>query len=162
MRTYLFIATLMGAWFLTVGSASAEIISAQLPYDQFGHLSNQGASCAATAVANSFRFLENRYPGIYDQRLTGDPNDPNSLAAARDRIRDGWQTGTNPPRPGMGCGPSPDVFWATKIQYIEDFAPGTTAFAGQFAATFFNLAAGTNFDINNFDQRGSIRDLPPT
>ena len=60
-------------------------VDVQLPYDQFGHLWNthNGKSptdpddpgtwkgwCAPTAIANSFKFLETRYPTMYDQKLT--------------------------------------------------------------------------------------------
>ena len=143
----------------TPAHAQANWVGVQLNYDRFGHLANQGASCAATATANSFRFLENQYPTRYanDPLTGGDP------ATARDRLRDGWTAPGGAQRAGMGCGPAPRVWWNTKVTYVNDFAPGTTTFGGQFAGSFFNDALGTtDYGLNLFTPGGIVQDRPPT
>jgi len=116
-----------GAW------ATCTWVDVQLPYNQFGHLWNTedgtatGTSkgwCAPTAIANSFEFLETRYPTIYDQKLThGD------LLGTRDTLQRGWLNAGNVYRNGTSTGDD-QLIWEAKVQWIEDFAPGTTVFGG--------------------------------
>jgi hypothetical protein len=100
------------------GVASAATISVKLPYEDFGHLQNEDGKCAATATINSFRFLENRYPKIYDRKLTG-----NDLQRARDDLY--RQMGS----------PSCDAsgyykWWTEKIDWIEGRVSGKTIYGG--------------------------------
>jgi len=118
-------------------------IDVQLPYDQFGHLWNtedgtQSGTpkpwCAPTAIANSFRFLETRYPCIYDQKLThGD------LLGTRNALQQGWLNAGNVYRNGTGSG-ADQFIWEAKVQWIEDFAPGTTVFGGRVYKPGVNLS----------------------
>ncbi|KPK49024.1 MAG: hypothetical protein AMK72_05550 [Planctomycetes bacterium SM23_25] len=116
-----------GAW------ATCTWVDVQLPYNQFGHLWNteDGTAtgtpkgwCAPTAIANSFKFLETRYPTIYDQKLTA-----GDLLGTRNLLQGGWLSPDNELRNGTGCGNDKDI-WETKMYWIEDFAPGTTVFGG--------------------------------
>ena len=115
------------------GNTCDNWVDVQLPYDQFGHLWNTedgtatGTSkgwCAPTAIANSFKFLETRYPTIYDQKLTA-----GDLLGTRNLLQDGWLSPGNDIRKGTGCGNVKDV-WEAKVYWVEDFAPNTTIFDG--------------------------------
>ena len=116
-----------GAW------ATCTWVDVQLPHNKFGHLWNtkngqEGGEgvpwCAPTAIANSFKFLETRYPTIYDQKLThGD------LLGTRDTLQRGWLNAGNVYRNGTSTGDD-QLIWEAKVQWIEDFAPGTTVFGG--------------------------------
>jgi len=118
-------------------------IEVQLPYDQFGHLWNTDDGtqsgtpkpwCAPTSIANSFHFLETRYPHIYDQNLThGD------LLGTRNALQEGWLNAANKYRNGTGDG-SGQFIWEAKVQWIEDFAPGTTVFGGMIYRPGVNLS----------------------
>lgn len=105
--------------------AQSAMVGVQLNYADFGHLENVGSACFATAVTNSMRYLENRNPALYNGALTG-----NNLEAARDRLRDGWVSPGGENRAGTGCPGTFQSQWEGKVRYFEDFAPGTTGFAG--------------------------------
>ena len=91
-----------------------------------------GKACAAIAAINSFIFLENMYPTIYDNKLTPnrvddqktDPTDASNFAT------NGWTVPDGTKR--MGYYPRPDGanedFIATKMDWFSDFAPRTTFF----------------------------------
>jgi hypothetical protein len=117
-------------WFASIVQAAQ--INVTLDFKEFGHLP-QGLedSCLSTAMANSFRFLENHYPKTYDNKLTGKTDD--DLKAARDKLRDGYTAPDGTKRTGTGCPSSGFSFkqiWEGKVFYVEDFAPRTTIFAG--------------------------------
>jgi len=105
----------------------ATTISVQLPYNKFGHVWNtdNGTStgagvgyCAPTATVNSFKFLENMYPNVYDNKLTkGD-----IIKTRNDLV---GLMGTCP-----DTGTQPQNWWQGKIQWIEDNAPGRTSYGG--------------------------------
>jgi hypothetical protein len=73
--------------------------------------------CAPTATINSFIYLENKYPSIYDGLLT-----PGTDLEARNALRDYMG--------GCAQGATPQQWWEGKVKYIEDYAPGTTVFEG--------------------------------
>jgi hypothetical protein len=112
-------------------------INLQEPYALFGHLANitgrcgAGGLCAPTATVNSFDYLLNKFPGVYGGSNIIRSND---LALTRDMLAGGWfaPTGNPPPRrPGTGDqGASVESWWQGKLQWVMDFAPGTTQFAG--------------------------------
>lgn len=89
-----------------------------------------GGICAAVATMNSFVYLENRYPQVYqNQPLTG--GDPQSATTA---LASGWGT-----RAGMyGMDPNDPTsakdrrIWENKVYWLEDKAPGKTTLAGQY------------------------------
>ena len=107
-------------------------VSVQLPFDQFGHLVNSGPLCVPTATVNSFQFLQNRYPEIYDSKLI--PN--GDLAQARYDLAFGWtyngqqRDGTDDGTPTDPKGAYSQPWWEAKVHWVEDFAPGTTIFDG--------------------------------
>ncbi len=105
----------------------ATTISVQLPYNKFGHVwnTNDGTSrgtsvgyCAPTATVNSFKFLENMYPNVYDNKLTN-----RDIIQTRDDLV--GLMGTCP-----NTGTQPKNWWEGKIQWIEDHAPGRTSYGG--------------------------------
>ena len=102
---------------MTLSAATAEEVCVQLDYDLFGHLTNSGNNCAPTATVNSFRYLEQRYPGVYDNNLTG-----GDLAGSRDTLAEGM----NP----TGEGTLPRDWWEEKIAYIEQRVPNKTVYKG--------------------------------
>ncbi len=63
--------------------------SEQSYYDMFARLQNGAdgngdGECAATSLINSFLYLQQRYPGVYDNKLV--PGGPAGAAAARDAL----------------------------------------------------------------------------
>src|SRR5437879_4677220 len=119
-------------------------------FDNFGKTpnacpaSNPKGICAAVAAINSFIFLENQYPGIYDNKLTPniqgakpnqtDPTDRDNFGV------NGWQVGTNPPRQGYYARPGTvgGDYIQTKKDWFNDYAPGTTNFDSYFIGSTDN------------------------
>jgi len=112
-------------------TARADWVEIQKDYELYGHVWNtddgtgtgNGVSCCCpTATINSFRYLEQKYPFLYDTNLTkGD------IVGARDDLAYGWAERAGS---GMGCPSSYKDIWQNKLWYIEDFAPNTTVFSG--------------------------------
>jgi hypothetical protein len=117
---------------------------------------NLGPSCAPSATANSFQYLVGRYPGKYGGTnliRNGDPLETrNELAAGWfpggpgvGGRRDGMDFGN----PGLGTGGASDKdWWQVKLQWINDFAPGTTTVAGMVDnADAPNWIGGSNLTV---------------
>lgn len=141
-------------------TAWADMIDAQLPYGEFGHLGNAGDSCSATSIINSFRFLENHYPKIYGNSLTGKTNA--DLENARDKLRDGYTNSDGVKRLGTGCPSSKFSFkqiWEAKVQYLEDFAPKKTAFLGMQK---IDTITGKDLDTKGWLKEDSITKANPS
>ena len=106
--------------------ATASIVFVNLPYGQFGHLENTtidgNGACAATSIINSFEYLQNAFPEIYDQKLI--PN--GDLAAARDELHGKiWNDGGDQ-----------KYVWEQKIKWFDDHNLGdTTVFHGMTSVT---------------------------
>ena len=122
--------------FNLAGVANADIVSIQLDYNDFGHLENDGPRCAPTATINSFMYLWNKYPTIYQSTdlLTdydGGGIGLSDLATDRNLLANGWQNQNGDERTGMTV-PSATAqnIWENKLYWIEDFAPGTTVVDG--------------------------------
>src|SRR5215472_12289507 len=92
-----------------------------------------GKACAAIAAINSFIFLENMYPNIYDNKLTPNrvDNQKTTDTDASNFATNGWTAPNDTKR--MGYYPRPDGangdYIATKMDWFNDFAPGTSFFA---------------------------------
>jgi hypothetical protein len=77
------------------------------------------AACGPVAVTNSYRYLENKYPGVYDSSLTGGSllNTASSLCTL------------------MGTTPGVGTYWDDLIWYkmkdIESKVPGKTVYEAQ-------------------------------
>ncbi len=120
------------------------------PFGKYGTLWNtyDGTStgapepwCAPTSTANSFKYLENQYPGTYDNFLTGRVG----LLATRDALCTGWQKPGSPARMGMGVGgASYRSLWESKYYWIADWATGTTIFGGMVDEDPSGWAGGEN------------------
>jgi hypothetical protein len=119
--------------------ASAEVFTVQLDESLFGHLNQAdvtgcppAVACGPTAAANSFGWLQQRYPTVYGMRLVPDINtsgtlDSPDLAAVANTL-----SGPNL----MNCsecsgGTFIDEFIYGKTAYIEQVAPGRTQYAAQ-------------------------------
>jgi hypothetical protein len=113
-----------------VSTAQAVWVGIQKDYNLYGHVYNTDNGlvtgnpmpwCAPTATINSFRYLEQKYPSVYDTLLTkGD------IVGSRNQLVNGWDQ-----RPGMGVGgATAQSWWENKVWWIEDNAPGTTVFEG--------------------------------
>lgn len=136
----------VGAGLTFVPRASGDAFDYSEDFGKFGKTPNfscggQGA-CGAVASMNSFTFLENQYPSIYDNKLT--PNKQMDGTDPMDAQKfgfDGWQVGTNPARKGYYDATRPhnadytDSFLQTKKDWINDYAPGTTVFDSWFAGS---------------------------
>lgn len=77
------------------------------------------AACGPVAVTNSYRYLENKYPGVYGNNLTGG----NLLQTAANLCA---LMGTTP---GIGTFWD-DLIWY-KMQYIEGLVPNKTVYEAQ-------------------------------
>jgi len=77
-----------------------------------------GGVCAATALMNSFVYLQNSYPSVYGPGLTTGSNPENTLAEARDEL-----CGVIGPANNQNI-------WQGKLDWFNMFAPGHTVFAG--------------------------------
>lgn len=103
-------------------ATSADALTIQKPYEQYGHLYNtaDGTStgtpvgwCASTAVMNSFIYLENQYPGIFGNLLSrGD------AVASRNELKD------------MMDPAYPRDVWEGKLEYLDTYAPGKAIVGG--------------------------------
>ncbi len=106
----------------TSGSAEAGLLTTSLPYGDFGHVSNQGGRCAATAQINSFGFLANTYHNTYDgtHLTTGSSTSMSEAAVELDTLMGGG-----------GCGVTSMQAWNGKINWFDLYAPDTTKFEGR-------------------------------
>lgn len=96
-----------------------------------------GGACAAVAAINSFIFLQRTHPDLYVNRLTpsrtGDEN--TSFTDAFAFAEGTWQVGTNPERKGYYSrfpGNPDSLYMDTKVEWINDHAPGTTVFDSMY------------------------------
>ena len=124
-------------------SASAVEISVTKDYALYGHIWNtdDGTStgspvgwCASTAVMNSFIYLENKYPWLYDTMLSG--GDP---VAARNALN-----------AMMGTCTAAEV-WEGKLEFLDTYAPGTTI-----------VGAMVPWDTTGWSNASSLLSGPPT
>lgn len=72
------------------------------------------------AAVNSFIFLQNRYPSVYDQSLVTDPMATALALTQSEYMNTSLFTGTQ----------VRDFYWG-KYLYVEDQAPGRTIYAGE-------------------------------
>jgi hypothetical protein len=121
-----------------------------------------GGVCGAVAAINSFIFLENTYPNVYNMPKTpgkltpnynaannNDPTDANNFAAA------GWQVGANPARQGyyQRTGTASGDYVATLADWFGDYAPGTSVLNNWYAGSAQNNRTPTVADL-----AGEIKD----
>ncbi|HLO40384.1 MAG TPA: hypothetical protein VK176_05115 [Phycisphaerales bacterium] len=117
------------------GTALAGVVKYELDIGKFGKLDNDGNQCGPTATTNAFSFLQNMYPDVYkgDNRIIRDAAGKitEDLAKTRDALAQGWGDKTGG-RAGMGVnGTTLKPWWASKVGWLEDFAPGKTRYAAQ-------------------------------
>jgi hypothetical protein len=142
------VATALLAWFATPAFAGP-IRSVSLDHTMFGDLNQNDVpsckddedtsfSCGPTAAVNSFVWLQNRYPHIYDSKLVPDldPNPANDLDGDGDvdfydaMIAVAEELSTSDYMNCTACqgGTSIDNFIEGKMAWIEDHAPGVTEY----------------------------------
>jgi hypothetical protein len=120
----------------------AATVSYSNPFANYGTVPNSscaaapGGICAAVASINSFVYLKNQYPGMYGGTNIDKGNQANPTAAANDFAVNGWMSPGGAMRQGyyQRAGDVDKNFWETKIDWLEDFAPGRTRYAGQVNA----------------------------
>jgi hypothetical protein len=142
---------------LTLSALFPQYLMAQItmysePFAWFGDQANQtppgypNGTCAASSAINSFIYLENQYPNIY-----GAPNGgkltPNYNAANNNDPTDALNFGvngfgmdpnnSNNPYPGYYPSPLPanSGYVATKTQWFNTYAPGTTTIDSWYLGT---------------------------
>jgi hypothetical protein len=99
-----------------------------LDINKYGYLNQNDVpgigdcACGPTSAVNSFVFLQNMYPNIYDNKLTGNTSQ-SWIQTALDLA------GNNYMRLNNGVF-NRDFVWG-KINYFNDKAPGTTSIHGQ-------------------------------
>jgi len=112
------------------------------PYSSYGHVTNSSVNgyCGATAIANSFQWLANTYPQYYSNLIDG------SALQTRNDIVGFEQLDTN------GDPVSNATIWNSKIEYINEYAPGSTVFWAQ-------MQIGTS---TNYLDSSAIQNTRPT
>jgi len=132
---------------LLVVQASAASYDIQKELDKYGYLAQndpsvlppeiQNAACVPVATANSFVYLENKYPEIYGRLLVPDTN-PNGI---HDLCEIGAVASTLASANYMNTkvaigGTWQDMGLYGKWRYMEDNAPGKTIYAAQMSGTW--------------------------
>jgi len=126
---------------LTVFSVSGAMIDVKVDETKMGNLDQSTTNCAnngcgPTAAVNSFVFLQNMYPGIYDNKLVpaAPPNttpNPNQAVVANMLLgADFMKTDC------AGCGTDIRDFILGKEKYIELKVPGMTKYMAQVNDTW--------------------------
>ncbi len=151
---------------------SAKEIKVELDASLFGHLDQhdtdcQLVNCGPTAAANSFLYLQQRYPDIYNgantlvQTRIGGGFD---LAGVANSLGSAYMGGCA----GANCGAIPsgtliEDFIVGKINYFKDRAPGTTAVEAQMNFPWRSDQAATP-DLKNPSPKPAnvIDSTPPT
>jgi hypothetical protein len=104
----------------------------------YGNLENSSTYgwCGATSITNSLQYLQNMYPNVYGTKLID-----GTLAQTRTDILT-LETGVHGGNATMDDPASNQTVWNSKIEYINNVAPGTTVFAAQMDP----LVAGAGYD----------------
>ncbi|MHC4673312.1 MAG: PEP-CTERM sorting domain-containing protein [Planctomycetota bacterium] len=98
--------------------------------------------CGPTAAVNSFVYLQNRYPGLYNSSLIGDADNDGDKDDYQDLIQaaqDVAAAGYMNTKQGGGAGSTgtyDDMFIYGKYQYMEDQLPGVSTYAAQLTSTW--------------------------
>jgi hypothetical protein len=134
------------------GTAMAGVVKYELDASKFGTLDNSGNQCAPTATTNAFSFLQNMYPNVYkdDNRIIRDADGKITadLAKTRDALAGGWGDKSGG-KAGMGTnGTNLAKWWATKVAWLEQHAPGKTRYSAQMynEKTAKDWVQGKNID----------------
>ena len=107
-------------------------------------------ACGAVASINSFLFLENKYPNIYDNKLTpgADRNANTDQVDGQEFGFDGWNvTGTERLGYYNRTGTAAGDFLGTKEDWINDHAPHTTVFDSWYAGSSTHNRVPTSLDL---------------
>jgi hypothetical protein len=136
-----FVAVLAG---LCLRSAIADPINVSIDTSKLGVTPNEDCGikgiCGAIASINSFAYLSRQFPTVYGNLPNGLlPNfntttNTDSVDAKKFAV-DGWQVGMNPARIGYynRTGGAELDYLQTKMDWFNDYAPGTTMFDSWWA-----------------------------
>ena len=134
----IFLLALMLIIGLTSSNAQAIVYDIEKDWTLYGDLNQNlipgigSMACGPTAAVNSFVYLENQYPGIYDHNLVPDLNadgvyhdTDDMIAVAQTLAESGYMNMT------MADGTFHDNFIYGKWKYMEEQAPGMTIYDAQ-------------------------------
>ena len=150
------------------GNAWAEkVCTTPKDFDDYGHVANTGLPvspggvCASAATINSFVYLQNKYPDIYDHKLVKDYDNDNDVdnddwVKARDLLAGGWPNSDadNGIYDGDDGGSSKG-WWESKVAWIDEFAPGTTVVSGQ-------VGGATRAELDTWEKGSALQPVYPT
>lgn len=138
-------------------SLDGSVLSLGDPSENFANFGKQpnfciagGGVCFAASAINSFIFLENQYPTIYDRKLTPnvvgvaptqtDPTDTTNFANA---ILASFPSGLPNSLSGW------NAYLTEKMTWINSAAPGTTVFDSFYVGSANNSHAPTSSDLSS-------------
>lgn len=138
-------------------SALAGTVTFELDISKFGKVKNSGNQCGPTSTANSFAFLQAANPDVLkgDNRIIRDKDGviTEDVSKLRDALAGGWGNKAGG-RAGMGTdGTDLKKWWASKVAWLEDYAPGKVAFDAQM---------NNEPDAKNWPKGGGIESKYPT
>ncbi len=116
-----------------------------------------GGICAAVATMNSFVYLENRYSHIYGagELTSGNPQQATrDLAAGWDGREGMYGPKSNPPP--LGTAGTDQRIWENKLYWVEDNAPETTVFHGQYFDSTTGWYRGGLLEENTYPTWGFL------
>jgi hypothetical protein len=124
--------------------AAADPINVSIDTSKLGVTLNEdcgiGGICGAIASINSFAYLSRQFPGVYGNLPNGLLPSYNNTANtdsvdAKKFAVNGWQVGMNPARTGYynRTGGAELDYLQTKMDWFNDYAPGTTMFDSWWA-----------------------------
>lgn len=160
-------------FFFLVGNASAVLsfnIDKTTPQNLYGNLDqddiNPGGQfmCGPTAVVNSYVYLQNTYPTIYNSSLIGDADGDGDSDDYQDMIQVALNlagAGYMNTKNNAGAGSSgtyDDMLIYGKYKYIEDNLPNQTVYAAELASTWGWVGARLPGEIPPIAKPGWVQD----
>lgn len=126
--------------------AAADPINVSIDTSKLAVTPNQdcgiGGICGAISSINSFAYLSREFPSVYGNLPNGllpnfNTTTNTDAVDAKNFAVDGWQVGMNPARTGYygRTGGAELDYLQTKMDWFNDFAPGTTQFDSWWAGT---------------------------
>jgi hypothetical protein len=122
---------------LTSSNAQALLYEIEKDWTLYGSLNQNtipdigSMACGPTAAVNSFVYLQNKYPNIYDKKLVPDTNGNNIIDQAEMISVAQTLSGANYMNMDMVNGTFADNFIYGKWKYLEEVAPQSTIYHAQ-------------------------------
>jgi len=150
------------------GPLHADMIRANLDPKKFGNLDQDNVpiigacACGPTAAVNSFVYLQNMFPQIYNKSLVPDTNKDGMLSqpemAAVATILGG--AAYMDTRPDIG-GTYIEDFIFGKRKYLEEKVPGKTVYEAQISIKWGRPRAPKPEPSNGIPKPGFVQDMTP-